>query len=69
MKLTKEQLKQIIVEEINSLYKEEMSDKVRELEDKIEMLRQHAEDRSDGDSALAEKIFIKRIYFFYYYLF
>jgi hypothetical protein len=64
MKITQEQLKKMIGEELNSLYKEgqghgEMSDKMRELEDKIEMLRQHAEDRSDGDSALAEKIFIQ----------
>ena len=57
MKLTTKQLKQIIKEELGTLM--EMDDKIRELEDKIEMLRQHAEDRSDGDPEFAEKIFIQ----------
>ena len=43
MKITQEQLTKMIGEELNSLYKEgqghgEMSDKMRELEDKIEVL-------------------------------
>ena len=57
MKLTTKQLKKLIQEELSIMM--EMNDKIRELEDKIEMIRQYAEDTSDGDPELAEKVFIQ----------
>ena len=55
MKLTTKQLKKLIKEELSLML--ETGSEIRELEEKIEMLAQHAEEQSDGDPVVAEKIF------------
>mgnify|MGYP003134665564 CR=1 FL=1 len=55
MKLTTKQLKKLIKEEFSIIM--EMNMKIRELEEKIEMMRQAADDQAGGDQVMAKKIF------------